>query len=48
MIEVSELRKRFGPVLALDVMSFTPGPGRSPGSSARMARANCKRSPITS
>jgi ABC-2 type transport system ATP-binding protein len=31
MIEVSELRKRFGPVLALDGMSFTVEPGRVTG-----------------
>jgi ABC-2 type transport system ATP-binding protein len=31
MIEVSELRKRFGPVLALDGMSFTVEPGQVTG-----------------
>ena len=31
MIEVSELRKRFGPVLALDGMSFTVAPGQVTG-----------------
>ncbi len=31
MIEVSELRKRFGPALALDGMTFTAVPGRVTG-----------------
>src|SRR5580700_1889023 len=31
MIEVSELRKRFGPTLALDGMSFTVEPGQVTG-----------------
>ncbi|MGH3166301.1 MAG: ATP-binding cassette domain-containing protein, partial [Trebonia sp.] len=31
MIEVSELRKRFGPVQALDGMTFTVAPGRVTG-----------------
>jgi ABC-2 type transport system ATP-binding protein len=31
MIEVTELRKRFGPVLALDGMSFTVAPGQVTG-----------------
>jgi ABC-2 type transport system ATP-binding protein len=31
VIEVSELRKRFGPVLALDGMSFTVRPGQVTG-----------------
>jgi len=31
MIEVTELRKRFGPTLALDGMTFTAFPGRVTG-----------------
>jgi ABC-2 type transport system ATP-binding protein len=39
MIEVERLSKRFGPVTALDDLSFTVRPGRVTGFLGRTARA---------
>jgi ABC-2 type transport system ATP-binding protein len=39
-IEVSGLRKRFGPTVALDGMTFTVSPGQITGSLARTGPAN--------
>jgi ABC-2 type transport system ATP-binding protein len=39
-IEVDGLRKRFGPTVALDGMTFTVAPGQVTGSSARTGPAS--------
>ena len=40
MIEAHELTKRYGDTTAVDGISFTIAPARSPGSSARTAPAS--------
>ena len=39
-IEVTDLHKKYGQTVALDGLSFTVRPGRSPGSSAPTAPAS--------
>ena len=45
-IEVNGLRKRFGPVQALDGMSFTVGPGRVTGFIGA-SDCRCRTTPVT-